>query len=81
MCRRAGLGIVMAPQVTLRNDLIEGRLVPLLTGFTAPPRPMHLMYHRDRTPTPKFKTFVDFIIERFGSSTSAESKAGAAAAG
>jgi DNA-binding transcriptional LysR family regulator len=27
---------------------------------------MALVYPRDRTPTPKMRTFVQFIVERFG---------------
>ncbi|MFA6069489.1 MAG: LysR family transcriptional regulator, partial [Janthinobacterium sp.] len=30
------------------------------------PRPMHLVYARDRQPTPKLTTFIDFLLERYG---------------
>lgn len=30
------------------------------------PRPMSLLYPRDRRPTPKITTFIDFLLRRFG---------------
>jgi DNA-binding transcriptional LysR family regulator len=41
-----------------------GRLVSLLKEYLPPPRPVHLIYPRDRQPTPKLTTFIDFITER-----------------
>ncbi|RFP14946.1 MULTISPECIES: LysR family transcriptional regulator [unclassified Duganella] len=59
-------GIVMQAEVLLAQDIAAGRLVPVLCGYLPPPRPMHLVYQRDRRATPKLTTFIDFIVERFG---------------
>jgi len=61
----AGMGLVMQPEVLLADDIAARRLVPLLSKFLRPPRPMHLVYVRDRTLTPKMKAFIDFVTRRF----------------
>jgi len=62
----AGMGIVMLPEMMLSEDLEAGRLVRLLPGCEAPARPLNLLYLRDRRMSPKLRSFVDFIVERFG---------------
>lgn len=59
-------GIVMQAEVLLAKDIAEGRLVPLLRDYLPAPRPMHLVYPRDRRATPKLITFIEFILERLG---------------
>jgi DNA-binding transcriptional LysR family regulator len=61
-----GFGIVMQAEVLLAQDLAAGRLVTILDDYVPQARPMHLVYPRDRQPTPKLTTFVDFMLERFG---------------
>src|SRR5579872_3837440 len=61
-----GAGIVMLAEAILANDIATGRLIPVLSKFVPPPRPMSLLYSRDRHPTPKMTTFIDFIVQRFG---------------
>ncbi|GGY63867.1 LysR family transcriptional regulator [Pseudoduganella albidiflava] len=61
-----GFGIVMQAELILADDIAAGRLVPLLRDWLPAPRPMHLVYSRDRRATPKLTTFVDFLLERFG---------------
>ena len=61
-----GHGIVMQTEILLAEDVAAGRLVSLLNNYLPPPRPMHLVYPRDRQATPKLKTFVEFMLERFG---------------
>lgn len=62
----AGLGIVMQPEIVLREALRDGQLVRILEPYLPPPRPMHLVYPRDRRATPKLTSFVAFVVERFG---------------
>ena len=66
MAALRGHGIVMQTEILLAEDVEAGRLVSLLEDFLPPPRPMHLVYPRDRQATPKLTTFVDFMLERFG---------------
>ena len=61
-----GLGIVMQPEILLAGDIAAGRLVRLLPGYELPCRPMHIVYLRDRRMTPKLRSFIDFVVERFG---------------
>jgi DNA-binding transcriptional LysR family regulator len=62
----SGLGIVMQAEVMLAEAVADGRLVPILQDYRTPPRPMHLIYPRDRQSTPKLASFVEFVVERFG---------------
>jgi DNA-binding transcriptional LysR family regulator len=50
----------------LADEIAAGRLVPVLREFVPPPRPMHLIYPRDRQSTPKMASFVEFVLKRFG---------------
>jgi DNA-binding transcriptional LysR family regulator len=61
-----GFGIVMQAEILLADDIAAGRLVPLLADYVPAPRLMHLLYRRDRQPTPKLTTFIDFLLERYG---------------
>lgn len=62
----AGLGIVMQAEAMLAEEVARGRLVPILRAYWPVPRPMHLIYQRDRQSTPKLGSFVEFVVERFG---------------
>ncbi|WEF33087.1 LysR family transcriptional regulator [Pseudoduganella chitinolytica] len=66
MAALAGFGIVMQAETILRPDIEAGLLVPLLQDYLPAPRPMHVLYSRDRQATPKLTTFVEFLLERFG---------------
>ncbi|WP_432380325.1 LysR family transcriptional regulator [Duganella sp. P38] len=59
-------GIVMQAEVLLAQDIAAGRLVPILRQHLPPPRPMNVVYPRDRRATPKLTTFIDFMVERLG---------------
>ncbi len=65
MAALRGYGIVMQAEVLLGEDVAAGRLVSLLSGYLPPPRSVYLVYPRDRQPTPKMTTFIDFMLERF----------------
>jgi DNA-binding transcriptional LysR family regulator len=66
MAALEGMGLVMQADALVSEDIANGRLVSLLEDHLPPPRPMHLLYPRDRQPVPKLTTFVDFMLERFG---------------
>ncbi len=69
MAALRGFGIVMQSEVLLAEDVEAGRLVPILEDYLPAPRPIHLVYPRDRQATPKLTTFVEFIVGRFGLGT------------
>ncbi|RDZ29608.1 LysR family transcriptional regulator [Lysobacter silvisoli] len=61
-----GCGILLQPEVLLAEDLAAGRLVPLFENDLPPPRPVHLLYPRDRQPPPKLSRFVEAVMEAMG---------------
>ncbi|HEX5739319.1 MAG TPA: LysR family transcriptional regulator [Hydrogenophaga sp.] len=61
-----GMGIVLQPAILLEADVQAGRLVQLLPGYELPSRPMSVVYLQDRYRSPKLRSFVDFMVERFG---------------
>jgi len=65
MAALEGFGITMQAELILSRDIAEGRLIPILRDYVPTARPMHLLYSRDRQPTPKLTTFIDFILARF----------------
>jgi len=65
MAALSGLGIIMQPEILLKDDIQAGRLFPLLCAFSPKPKPMHVLTFRHQRTTPKVRSFVDFILERF----------------
>jgi len=60
-----GLGIVLQPAILLEADVRAGRLVQLFTTYDLPSRGMSVVYLPDRYRSPKLRSFVDFLVERF----------------
>ncbi|KFX61078.1 LysR family transcriptional regulator [Paraburkholderia fungorum] len=60
-----GGGVILAPEVAVRDELAAGRLVRLLNGYKAPARPMHLVFPASRA-TPKLRAFIDQVVAEFG---------------
>ena len=60
-----GLGIVLQPAILLEADVHAGRLVRLFPEHQLPIRPMSVVYLQDRYRSPKLRSFVDFLTERF----------------
>ncbi|MFD4839103.1 LysR family transcriptional regulator [Achromobacter sp. NPDC058515] len=61
----AGFGIVLQPELLLADDVRAGRLIPILQPYWPAPRPITLLYPKDRQALPKLTTFVDFVVARF----------------
>ena len=66
MAAMAGLGLIMQPEILVGDDVAQGRLVRILADYELPSRPMHIVYLADRRPTPKLRSFIDFIAASFG---------------
>jgi DNA-binding transcriptional LysR family regulator len=62
----AGMGIMLQPLELVRAELDSGRLVRVLPKYSAPTRPMHILYAPDRRLTPKLRSFIDFAVRTFG---------------
>ncbi len=65
MAALQGFGIVLQSEVLLREDISNGRLVSILDDYTPAPRPVQIIYPRNRQATPKLTSFIDFMLEHF----------------
>ena len=61
-----GLGIAMLPEMLVKDDIRSKRLVEVLPDHNAPQRALNLLYLPERQASPKLRSFVEFIVERFG---------------
>ena len=62
----AGHGVVLAPSFTVGMDIAEGRLTALLTDWRARALPIYALYPHRSLLSAKVRTFVDFLVDRFG---------------
>jgi len=61
-----GIGIVRLTRLTLAHAIRDGKLVPLLSTFSADePVGIHAVYPHRRHLAPKVPAFVNFLIEKF----------------
>lgn len=56
-----GLGIACLPDMGIRPQLKDGRLVPVLTEYVVHAGPMRLLWPASRHPAPKLRVFIDFM--------------------
>lgn len=61
-----GLGIILQPAILLQADVKAGLLVQLFPDYELPSRTLSVVYLQDRYRTPKLRSFVDFMLEKFG---------------
>lgn len=61
----AGLGILIQPQYIIHDDLVAGRLVPILKDWELPRLTINIAYQSRRHQPAKIRVFVEFLIERF----------------
>lgn len=57
----AGLGIIQVPEVGARRYLTDGRLVEVLTRYTAEPMPVSLLYPNRRNQSKRVQVFMDWL--------------------
>lgn len=60
-----GAGIVLQPEALLAPDLSAGRLVRVLEAYPPVALPMNILYSPARAISPKLRSFLDFMTERF----------------
>jgi DNA-binding transcriptional LysR family regulator len=65
----AGVGIAYEPEFILGPDLKAGRLVPILTSYSAPTGPIYAVYPSRRYLSAKVRAFVDFLAQRFANAS------------
>lgn len=61
----AGFGLHLIPRAYVEKDLASGRLVPLLTEWTADETVLYAVYPSRRFTAPKVRAFVDFLADTF----------------
>src|SRR6185503_15217321 len=62
----AGLGVILQPELMLKDDIESGRLVRLFPNWPAATWPVHVMHLPDARITPKLESFVSFLRETLG---------------
>jgi len=64
---RAGLGLALAPSLTVQDDLASGVLRAVLTDWQAiaPFNAAHAVYLPNRQLSPKVRAFIDYLVEYF----------------
>ena len=62
----AHAGIAILPTFITGSDMIAGRLIPILTQYQIPEAAIYAVYPSDRHLSPKVRSFVDFLVRRFG---------------
>jgi DNA-binding transcriptional LysR family regulator len=61
-----GAGIVVLPTFIVGRDLAEGRLRRVLPRHEAPPIAIHAVRPQGRHLSAKVRSFIDFLVPRFG---------------
>lgn len=65
MAALSGIGLIMQPEILLRDDIQSGRLIPVLPEYQLSSRPMNMLYLADRYRSPKLRCFIDFMLSEF----------------
>lgn len=60
-----GLGILVQPTYIVYEDMVAGRLVPLLDDWDLPHLTVNVAYPSRKHLSAKVRTFIDFIVEHF----------------
>jgi DNA-binding transcriptional LysR family regulator len=60
-----GLGILVQPKYILYDDIVAGRLVPVLDDHELPPLTINIAYPSRKHLSAKVRTFADFLLEQF----------------
>jgi LysR family transcriptional regulator for bpeEF and oprC len=61
----AGAGIVRLLETGVAQAVLEGRLVPVLQDWEAPPQPVSVMYWPSRHLSARVRVFVEFLADLF----------------
>jgi len=63
-CKNSSIAVV--PTFVVGPDLRDGRLRTVLPDFAIPPHTMYALYPSARHLSPKVRSFVDFLVGRYG---------------
>jgi DNA-binding transcriptional LysR family regulator len=62
----AGAGLILQPEVMLREAIQSGELIVVLDRFVPPPLPVHLLYLQDPYPRRRLASLVEFLAAKLG---------------
>lgn len=62
---RAGAGILIQPTYIVYEDIVAGRLVPVLNDWQLPPLTVNLAYQTRKYPPAKIQVFIEFLTNHF----------------
>ncbi len=60
-----GLGILVQPKYILYEDIVAGRLVPVLDEWDLPRLRINIAFQSRRHMSAKVRTFIDFLVQHF----------------
>lgn len=60
-----GLGILVQPSYIVYDDIVAGRLVPLLDDWDLPRLQINIAYPSRKHLSPRVRSFIDFMVEEF----------------
>lgn len=60
-----GLGILVQPSYIVYDDVVAGRLVPLLNDWDLPRLQINIAYPSRKHLSPRVRSFIDFMVEEF----------------
>ena len=66
-----GHGVILQPDVVVRDDLDARRLIQVLPDYAAPSWPLHLLFPARRPQTPRPRSFIDCVVDAFGRASGA----------
>ncbi|MEZ5664405.1 MAG: LysR family transcriptional regulator [Burkholderiaceae bacterium] len=60
-----GMGILVQPSYIVYDDIVSGRLIPILNEWDLPRLQINIAYQSRRYPSAKVRAFVDFLATEF----------------
>lgn len=63
---KAGLGIIVQPQILLEPEIKSGELVQILADWSLQERQLSILYYRDQNMTPRLRSFINFVLKELG---------------
>ena len=65
VCALRGGGLIQLPRFHVEDELAEGRLVEVLSGWESPGLPVNIMYPQHRQLAPRVRAFVDWASQLY----------------
>ena len=60
-----GLGVLVQPSYIIYEDIVAGRLVPLLNDWDLPDLQINIAFASRKHLSAKVRTFIDFLVDEF----------------